>query len=89
MTTFDPLDYVLDLGDRHNCSCIENAEPGKPMGVLVRPEQDPSGPTLKATLNRDGAHYTVTVTTPDGQTGSFGGYWKELLLKDWDNKPAA
>ena len=88
MTTFDPLDYIPDYSDRHNCSCIESAKHGKPIRVRVRPEQDASAQSLLATLSLDGERYKVEVTTPEGKTDSFGGDYKDLLSYIRDHKPA-
>ena len=90
MTTFEPLDYVLDFSDRHNCSCIESAEPGRPMRVRVRHAQDATAPTLVATLTRslDSEQYSVEVITPDGKKDSFGSDYKGLLRYIGDHKPA-
>ena len=88
MTTFDPLDYVLDFKDRHNCSCMESVKPGKPIGIRVRHELDASAPPLLATLSLDGEEYNVEVTTPDGKKGTFGGYYKLLRSYIGDHKPA-
>lgn len=81
MTTFEPLDYVFDFSDRHNCSCIESAEPGKPMRVRVRHAQDATAPTLVATLTRslDGEQYSVEVITPDGKRTLLGATTRAFL----------
>lgn len=80
MKSFGPLDYVLDLGDRANCSGIERATPGEAFTVLVYPEDDPSAKRIEAMgmLSPNGQWFVVDVTTPDGQHDSYPLDYREL-----------
>ena len=87
-TTFDPLEYVLDMDKSCNRARMASAKPGKPVEVRVRHEQDASAQPLFATLSLDGEEYWLEITMPDGQTDSFNcGNYKKLLGLIEDCKP--
>ena len=75
-----PRDYVLDLGHRANCACIENAAPGEALKVLVYPVLDPSAERILAigTLSPNSQWFIVDVTTPDGDHDSYSLNYREL-----------
>lgn len=89
MNTFEPLDYVLALNHRHNCSCIESIKAGQRKKVLVYPEQDVTAKPIlaDATLNQEGTELTIKVTTPDGQQDSFYRDYQKLKREISNCKP--
>ena len=80
MGPFGPLDYVLDLGQKANCSGIEGARPGEAFKILVYPERDPSAERIQAmgTLSSNRQWFIVEITTPDGEHDSYPLDFREL-----------
>jgi len=80
MNPIGPLDYVLDLEDRANCSGIESATPGEAFTVLAYPEADPSAKRIHAMgmLSPNSQWFIVDVTTPDGEHDSYPLNYREL-----------
>jgi len=84
----EPSTYVLEFRDGSNCAVIEGAMPEKEILVLVRNEHDAKAKPIvaKGTRSKDGASFSVVVTTAAGEYTHVWNY-QALLEAIAANRP--